>query len=317
MAPENKTERVLRLILFLSNSYPKSKDECTSFLGIKDSTFYNYRNTLLNIGFDVRQKEGAYWIEYVEKEHQILRNVLHFSEEEAYILSRCIEKVEEINVCARRLKQKLVLFLNQDKALEAYIRKEKPEIIQILRNAQKGKKQVLLINYASGNSQTIKNRLVEPFEFKDDFNLVWAYDVLLKQNRQFKICRIENIQETLLPWENEPKHRSMPVDIFRNTGELNKKVECLLTLKAKNLLVEEYPLSERFLTKQSNNQYILKTTVAKYEGPGRFVLGLGEDIKPLGDHGFLDFLKKKVAKCQNILSDSTRVGVGIMKFDQN
>lgn len=296
MPTETKTHRLLRLIMYLSNSYSKTKEECAEFLGIRDSAFYNYRNVLLNTGFDLRQKDGKYWIEYPDNDHQVLRNVLHFSEEETWLLSRCIDLLEEKPGNAARLKQKLTSFLSQDKAIEAYIHKEKSFVVHSLLKAQNEKKQILLINYSSGNSQTVKNRLVEPFEFKDDFNLIWAYEPALNQNRQFKICRIEDVQESPIAWEYERSHRSKPVDIFRNTGDLNKQVECNLTLKAKNLLIEEYPLSERFLTKLSGTQFILKVPVAKYEGPGRFVLGLRGDVEPQGDDEFLEYLKIKINK---------------------
>lgn len=309
MPTETKTHRLLRLIMYLSNSYSKTKEECVSFLGIRDSAFYNYRNVLVDTGFDLRQRDGKYWIEYPDHDHQVLRNVLHFSEEETYLLSRSIDILDENPACTARLKQKLAIFLNQDKAIEAYIHKEKSAIVQSLRKAQKEKKQILLINYSSGNSQTVKNRLVEPFEFKDDFNLVWAYEPSLNQNRQFKICRIEDVQESPISWEYERSHGSKPVDIFRNTGDLNKQVECVLTLKAKNLLIEEYPLSERFLTKLSRTQYILKAPVAKYEGPGRFALGLAEDIQLVGDEGFFEYLKIKIDKRQYFLSDFANSGV--------
>lgn len=315
MSSESKTERLLRLILFLSNSYPKTKDECTAFLGIKDSAFYSYRNSLLNTGFDVRQKDGRYRIEYSDQDHQVLRNVLHFSEEEAYLLSKTIDRLDERKSCSVRLKQKLTSFLNQDKAIEAYIKKEKSEIVLALRRAQKEKRQIMLVNYSSGNSQTVRNRLVEPFEFKDDFNLLWAFDLDVRQNRQFKVCRIEDVTETSLAWENEYQHRSKPVDIFRNTGELNKSIECILTLKARNLLIEEYPLTESCLTKCNDNKYILKATVAKYEGPGRFVLGLTDYIKPVGDRGFIEYLKEKAKKYKFFLSDFANSGVCDKKFD--
>jgi predicted DNA-binding transcriptional regulator YafY len=172
--------------------------------------------------------------------------------------------------------------------------------VQSLRKAIVAKKQILLLNYSSGNSQTVRNRMVEPFEFKDDFNLVWAYDTGLKKNRQFKICRIEDISETPFSWEYERMHRSLPIDIFRNTGELSKQVEFRLNLRAKNLLTEEYPLSAKCITQKSANQFVFKTLVAKYEGPGRFVLGIAEDIQLIGDEGFQDFLKLKIKKCGNI-----------------
>jgi len=267
---------------------------------MKDTAFYKYRNVLLDTGFDVHQKDGKYWIDYPDQDYQILRNVLHFSEEETYLLSRTIDLLDEKPVCTARLKQKLVSFLNQDKAIETYIHKEKSAIVQSLRKAGQAKKQILLINYASGNSQTVKNRMVEPFEFKDDFNLVWAFEPAINQNRQFKTCRIEDVQESQLPWEYERFHQSKPIDIFRNTGDLDKEVEFSLNLKARNLLIEEYPLAEKFLTKM-NNQYVLKAPVAKYEGPGRFVLGLAEDIQLTGGEGFLEYLKIKINLYQHLL----------------
>lgn len=309
MPTDTKTHRILRLILFLSNSYPKTKEDCNSFLGIRDSAFYNYRNILVDTGFDLRQKDGKYWIEYPDQDFQVLKNVLHFSEEETYLLARSIDSLEENQECTTRLKQKLVSFLNQDKVVEAYIHKEKSVVVHALRKAQQGKNQILLINYASGNSQTVKNRMVEPFEFKDDFNLVWAFDTALKQNRQFKICRIEDVRETVLAWEYERSHQSKPVDIFRNTGDLNKPIELILNLKARNLLIEEYPLSERFLRKISTNKFLLKTPVAKYEGPARFVLGLADDIQLIGDVGFLDFVQTKIKNLKYSLFDFAKRGV--------
>jgi proteasome accessory factor C len=299
MMLETKTHRFLRLISFLSSSYPKTKEECLSYLGIKASAFYNYRNVLLDTGFDVQQKEGKYWIECSDQGTQVLRNVFHFSEEESYLLSRCIDLLDESVISSNRLKQKLTAFLSQDKAIEAYLHKEKSTIVQALRKAQKEKKQILLIHYASGNSQTIRDRMVEPFEFKDDFTLIWAFDTALRQNRQFKICRIEDVVESPLSWEYEQYHQSKPVDIFRNTGDLNKTLKCTLTLKARNLLIEEYPLAERHLSSIGNNRFELNAAIAKYEGPGRFVMGLSEDIRPIGDKGFLEYLKKKISKCQD------------------
>jgi predicted DNA-binding transcriptional regulator YafY len=275
---------------------------------IKSSAFYCYCNLLRDTGFDLQQEGGKYRIEYRAKNQHILSDLLHFNEEEAYLLSLCIDDLGEKTGCAFRLKQKLVSFLNQDKAIESYIHKEKTAIVQSLRNAIQSRKQILLLNYSSGNSQTVRNRMVEPFEFKDDFNLVWAFDTGLKKNRQFKICRIENISETPFSWEYERMHRSLPVDIFRNTGELDKQIEFRLNLRAKNLLTEEYPLSAKYITKKSANQFVFKAFVAKYEGPGRFVLGIAEDIQLIGDEGFRQFIQTKLNKYQQFFGDSTNAG---------
>ncbi len=290
MPHDNKAFRLLRLLFFLSGSYPKTRKECIDFLDIRESAFYNYCNELINIGFSLQQKDGKYWVEAEDKTTHVLANLLHFSEEEAYILAKSIDAIEGHTLPGKRLKQKLVAFLNQDKAVEAYLKKEKSEMVSVLKKAIKDRKQVLLINYASGNSQTVRNRRVESFEFKDDFNLVWAFDTDVKKNRQFKICRMEDVLETPFGWEFERLHHSTPVDVFRNTGELNKQVEFELNLRARNLLVEEYPLSEKYITETAKNRFCFKALVAKYEGPGRFVLGMAEDIRLVRDDGFKEFL---------------------------
>jgi len=64
MPDETKTHRILRFILFLSGCYPKTKEEYITFLEIKSSAFYTYCNLLRDTGFELRQKEGKYRIEY-------------------------------------------------------------------------------------------------------------------------------------------------------------------------------------------------------------------------------------------------------------
>lgn len=112
-----------------------------------------------------------------------------------------------------------------------------------------------------------------------------------------------------MPWEHKRFHHSKPVDIFRNTGDLNRKVEFIMNLKARNLLFEEYPLSGRFIYKIKLNQFILKAPVAKYEGPARFVLGLMDDIHIIGDNGFTEFVKGKIKNFQDLFSNFGKRGV--------
>jgi len=296
MSDDTKAQRVLRLILFLSNGYPRTKEECNEFLDIRDTAFYSYCNLVKETGFDLRQKNGRYWIDCSVPDSRVLWNILHFSEEELFLLSRSIDVLECGSAISAGLRSKLVSFLNHDKAIENYIIKKKSDKILTLQKAINSRKQVLLLNYSSGNSGTVRNRLAEPFEFKDDFNLVWAFDVDLKQNRQFMVSRAEDVAETPFYWEFEHLHRSKPVDIFRNTGDLDKEIDIVLNVRARNLLIEEYPLSSRYIERKSENRFRLKVMVTKYEGPGRFVLGLSDDIEVVGGEGFKYYITKKKRK---------------------
>lgn len=51
-----------------------------------------------------------------------------------------------------------------------------------------------------------------------------------------------------------------------------------MSLRAKNLLCEEYPLSPSEVH-QENGKWILDTMVSSMEGVGRFVIGLATEIK--------------------------------------
>lgn len=137
---------------------------------------------MLHVGFDLIQKEGRYKIEFKDKDFSIFQNILHFSHEEVYLLTKSIDELDINNAVALKLKRKLTSFLNQDQVVEAYLKKEKSIVVQTLNRAINQKKQIAY-NYSSGNSQTVRNRRVEPFEFKDDYNLVWAFDIDIKQNR--------------------------------------------------------------------------------------------------------------------------------------
>ena len=75
MPQDNKSFRLLRLLFFLSVSYPKTRKECTDFLEIRDSAFFNYCNEIKNIGFNLLQKEGKYWVEAEDKPTQMLANL--------------------------------------------------------------------------------------------------------------------------------------------------------------------------------------------------------------------------------------------------
>jgi hypothetical protein len=71
-------------------------------------------------------------------------------------------------------------------------------------------------------------------------------------------------------------------------------VKLKLNLRAASLLVEEYPLSEQYLTKINDNEWILETNVCSFDGIGRFVMGLLDDIEILKSKELKNFISKKL-----------------------
>ena len=66
-----------------------------------------------------------------------------------------------------------------------------------------------------------------------------------------------------------------------------------LSLRAYLLLREEYPLSLPFLTKEEDH-YLFHGPVANFDGVGRFVLGLIDEVRIKSPEGFIDFLRNKL-----------------------
>ena len=94
-------------------------------------------------------------------------------------------------------------------------------------------------------------------------------------------------------WEHEAEHRCGYIDIFRNMGFEQMRVQLRLGVMAHNLLIEEYPLSERDLTQLDDTHWLLDTQVCNYAGVGRFVMGLIEDIEIIDSPDFVAYLRTK------------------------
>ena len=69
-----------------------------------------------------------------------------------------------------------------------------------------------------------------------------------------------------------------------------------MSIRAAMLLMEEYPLAEKEMVQTSENEWILKTNVCSFEGIGRFVIGLCDEIKVLESEPFKRFLSEKVGR---------------------
>jgi len=66
--------------------------------------------------------------------------------------------------------------------------------------------------------------------------------------------------------------------------------------------VEEFPLASKQLQKISDNEWLLDTEVCSYEGVGRFVLGLPEDIEIIDSPEFEQYITSQVDKIKKKLA---------------
>lgn len=85
-------------------------------------------------------------------------------------------------------------------------------------------------------------------------------------------------------------------DCFRMNGKKSIQVILKMTLKAKTLLVEEYPLSTRDITFKEGAWW-LNTTVKDLAGVGRFVIGLADQIEVVDSPELQQYLHKFIHYC--------------------
>lgn len=283
------------MLMMLSGSRRYSKNELQDKLEMSDRTVYRDLDIIEESGFVLEREDGQYRLQSEIPSNRNLKKLLHFSEEEACILYQTLSLIEEDSPVKERLVRKLNTFYDL-KAIEQLRQTDDLEKVKIIRESIEEKKQVTLLSYRSSNSNSIEDRKVEVFDFLPDYRAVWCYDVESLSCKQFKIARMQSVK--LLPscWRNEENHKKPFTDVFRVSAmKPLSTVELLLSLKAYNLLIEEYPLAADHIISEKKN-YRLSVPVASYNGVGRFVLGLMEEIEIIKPEGFKKHLKERVKK---------------------
>ena len=169
-------------------------------------------------------------------------------------------------------------------ARKVFTEKNQAAAISLLQHACDQKKCVMLHNYASSNSGKVADRLVEAYDVKHKDGLVMCYDRKKLKCNVFKINRIGYVE--ILenePWSHTAAHKKIDVDVFHMSGTKPIPVSLQLDLFAKNLLVEEFPSSKKFINphKGDDNIWYFDTNIYQIEGLARFYIGLANHIKIL------------------------------------
>lgn len=272
-----KIERMLRVIQLLSSNVNYTLDELSEKMGISKRSLFRYIDTFKNAGFVVQRiDEGVYKMTTYNKEYSDLSQLVYFSQEEAIVVSRLIENLDRTNSLKAGLKQKLAAVYDATSIGDYIDNKGKSEVIETLANAIKGKRQVALKGYASAHSGKDKDYVLEPYKFTRDFVDIIAYDTEAGANKVFKISRVGSVK-MLDGWQFEDKHEEQPIDSFRMSGSPVEHVKLKLTLRAKNLLTEEFPVTSIEVT-QVKRSWFWEGDVNALEGIGRFVLGLPHEV---------------------------------------
>ena len=293
-----KIERLLRLMKMLTGNVLYTVDDLADKLEMSVRTIYRYIDTFREAGFIIKKQGEIFRLDKSSPHFKDISQLIHFTEEEAYILKSAIESIDENNLLKQNLKKKLYTVYNYKILADTIVHRKDANNVNKLIEAIENEQQVQLCNYSSSHGKTIRNRIVEPFAFTTNYIQMWAFDVEDKTNKLFKIRRIETVYPLSQKWQHVAEHRSGAIDIFRISSFEQIPIKLILNIRAANLLIEEYPLSEKYLTKINETQWILETKVCSFEGIGRFIMGLLQDVKIIESQALKNFIQKKLKKAQ-------------------
>ena len=274
-----KIERMLRLMKMLTANTSYTVDELAERLSMSRRTIYRYIDTFREAGFVIKKSDNHIRLDKASPHFKDISQLVHFTEEEAVILKRAIESIDDTNMLKLNLKRKLYSVYDNKILADTIVRGSNAATVHTLIEAIEGEQQVILHNYHSSHGGAVRDRRVEPFAFTTNYVQVWCYDTESHSCKLFKLSRIGSAEVLDTAWQHKAEHKRDTIDIFRMNGTERHRVRLELGMLAHNLLIEEYPLAEAHLTPIDKEHWLLDTEVASYAGVARFVVGLMDDIR--------------------------------------
>ena len=271
MSNQKKILRVLQFISYLEQKPSKSIQSIASILETTERTAYRYLDLIRDCGFNVHKDNyNRYFIE------SDVPSGLLFTSEEAAFLKQLVLTVGSENKLKDSILSKIYIGSDLKIVASHLLNAKNGRIVERLAEAIALKEQVYLKKYQSINSETISDRLVEPFGFTENYRSLMAFEIASQKNKTYHIDRIASIEFANKPYQHVDLHIIQKLDAF-GFSESDEKflIEKELTLKEYLLLKNEYPLTTPFIKYiPKNDNYLLKIEVNNLEPFERFLRGL-------------------------------------------
>jgi proteasome accessory factor C len=294
--PQTKLLRLFQIIAVLKTGRWSIKSLAERF-DTSQRTIYRYIRLLEEIELLIEKDfDNKYFIHSSEDEP----GKAEFSIEEMKLIKKLIQTEVGNNPLQGLLLKKLSLNSELDKVPRIIVKARLGKIVDQIAQAIRARKQLVLENYHSANSSEIRDRLIEPVAFGDNYQTVIAFDTSDKKNKQFKLDRIGTITEINKPFSFERLHKKSTADIFGMTGESNIWITLRLKMRAYLLLREEHPLSIPYCEKTPDGVYQFHGPVSNLGGIGRFVLGLIDEAEIISPKEFKEFVLDKIKRGEKL-----------------
>lgn len=298
-----KLTRLLRVMMLLTSKSNKSVEDIAHQLDTSPRTIYRYIETFREAGFVIKKKGSGVYMDKSSPYFREISELIHFTDEEAFILKSAIESIDQNNLIKQNLKKKLYTIYDYKILADTIVNKQYSQNVARLIESIERKCKVILRDYASANSSDIRDRKVEAFAFTTNYIQIWCFEPDFNDHKLFNVARIDRVELTNEPWEFEAKHEKGWIDVFRMHSDKRYPVKLRLSLRAASLLCEEFPLASRNLVKVHDNEWIFEAEVCSYDGVARFVMGLLEnDVEIIETDEFKAHIRNKVKNISKKIS---------------
>lgn len=295
-----KFERQLRLMeMLIGNTYLSVQQLCER-TGLTRRSIYRYLDFFKTAGFDLVKTDGVYSIELSSPFVSRISEKVRFTGTELEVLRRLLEQADKGNAAVQNLCMKLGSVYGMKILSDVKMDKLLASNVDALYDAINRKRKVVLHDYYSPHSNTVSDRLVEPFKFVHNGSEVRCFDIKAQACKTFKVARIQQRVEVLdEKWEFGNKHITYYTDVFGFSGEKQHRVKLLMGRLSMRVLMEEYGVEEYQFVIVDDSHWLFSTLVCSYQGIGRFVMGLIGDIEIVDSPNFKEYLCKDL----NILTE--------------
>jgi proteasome accessory factor C len=226
--PQAKLLRLFQIIAVLKAGHWTIRQLAERF-DTSERTIYRYINLLEEVDFLVEKDfENRYFIITSEDDP----SQAQFSVEETRLIKKLIQSGTTDNPLRNLLLKKLSLNSELDSMPRLFLKARLGKIVEQLAEAISNRQQVVLKNYHSAHSNEIRDRLVEPIHFGDNYQSIMALDTADKICKQFKLDRIGEVIGIQKPFAFEALHQKNQTDIFGFTGDASTWVTLELSLRA-------------------------------------------------------------------------------------
>lgn len=295
-----KFERQLRLLeMLVGNTYLTVQQLCER-TGLTRRSIYRYLDFFKTAGFDLVKNNGVYSIELSSPFVSRISDKVRFTGTELEVLRRLLNQADKGNSAVQNLKMKLGSVYGMQLLSDVKMDKLLASNIDALYDAINRRRKVVLHDYYSPHGNTVADRLVEPFKFVHNGSDVRCFDIKAQQCKTFKLARIQHNVEVLdEKWEFANRHITYYTDVFGFSGEKQYRVKLRMGRLSMRVLMEEYGVEEHQFVIMDDSHWLFSTLVCSYQGVGRFVMGLIQDIDIVDSPNFKEFLRKDL----NILTE--------------